>query len=260
MPASGAPFVSLVIPAYNEALRLEASVRALREYLGYARWPHEVILVVERSTDDTLELARHLTVGQAPFHVVGHEVQRGKGHAVRSGMLRARGDIAFFMDADLSTPLPEIDTFLTHFADHPETDVLVANRQHPQSAILKRQSLLRRKLGQSFNTVLRWVTGLRLRDTQCGFKAFRRTARETLFSLQTLDGFAFDVELLLLAQRLGFHIEDRPVQWINAEGSKVHIVRDSVKMLRDAFRVRRIVAETLKKRSPLGAGAPPPRA
>src|SRR4029079_4493289 len=95
--------------------------------------------------------------------------------------------------------------------------------------------------------VLRWVTRLRLRDTQCGFKGFRRVARETIFPLQTLDGFAFDVELLLLAQGLGFRIQDRPVRWINAEGSKVHLVRDSVRMLRDAFRVRKVVAKTLRQ-------------
>jgi dolichyl-phosphate beta-glucosyltransferase len=245
MPASGAPFVSLVIPAYNEALRLEASVKALREYLGFAPWPHEVILVVERSTDGTLELARQLAAGQAEFHVIGNETQRGKGYAVRCGMLRARGDIAFFMDADLSTPLPEMDGFLAHFAAHPADEVLVGNRQHPHSAILKRQSLLRRKLGQGFNTVLRLVAGISLRDTQCGFKAFRRAAREALFSRQTLDGFAFDVELLLLAKGLGIRVVDLPVQWVNSEASQVSIVRDSIRMLRDAFRVRRIVRQTL---------------
>jgi dolichyl-phosphate beta-glucosyltransferase len=247
MPASGAPFISLVIPAYNEALRLEASVRALREYLRYARWPHEVILVVERSSDGTLDLARRLTTGQAEFLVLSNEVHRGKGYAVRCGMLRARGDLAFFMDADLSTPLPEIDGFLAHFEAHPEVDILVGNRQHSCTSILKHQSLLRRKLGQAFNCVLRCIAGVSLRDTQCGFKAFRRIAREEIFSRQTLDGFAFDVEVLLLAQRLGFRWLDLPVQWTNAEGSKVHLFRDSCRMLRDAFRVRRLVDETLRR-------------
>ena len=246
MPAAGAPFVSLIIPAYHEALRLEASLRALREYLGFARWSHEVILVVERSTDGTLELARRLTAGQAEFQVIGHDVQRGKGHAVRTGMLLARGELAFFMDADLSTPLPEIDGFLAHFAAHPGVDVLIGSRQHPHSAILKRQSLLRRKLGQAFNFILRRVAGITWRDTQCGFKAFRRSAREAIFPRQTLDGFAFDVEVLLLAQRLGYRVEDLPVRWINAEGSKVHLVRDSLRMLRDAIRVRRLVDRTMR--------------
>lgn len=247
MPASGAPFVSLVIPAYNEALRLEASIRALRAYLRYARWSLEVILVVERSSDGTLDLARRLTAGQAEFLVLDNEVQRGKGYAVRCGMLRARGDLTFFMDADLSTPLPEIDGFLAHFEAHPEVDILVGNRQHPGTAILKHQSLVRRKMGQAFNGVLRCIAGVSLRDTQCGFKAFRRAAREGIFSRQTLDGFAFDVEVFLLAQRLGFRWLDLPVHWANSEGSKVHLFRDSCRMLRDAFRVRRIVDETLRR-------------
>lgn len=236
----GAPLVSLVIPAYNEAFRLEASVRALREYLGRVPWTHEVILVVERSTDGTLDVARRLLDGQAAFEIIGSEVHRGKGHAVRTGMLRARGDIAFFMDCDLSTPLVEIDRFLAHFDAHPEVAILIGNRQHEHSVILKKQSIIRRTMGQCFNAILRRTAGIRLRDTQCGFKAFRRPAREAIFPLQRIDGFAFDVELLLLAEKLGFRVADLPVQWANAEGSKVHIIRDSFRMLMDALRIRRM--------------------
>lgn len=239
------PFVSLVIPAYNEAHRLEASVNALREFLAYSRRPCEVILVVERSTDGTLELARQLTAGQAAFRVIGNPDQRGKGHAVRTGMRAASGDIAFFMDTDLSTPLPEINRFLAHFEAHPDVDILIGNRQHAQSAITKKQSFIRRKMGQTFNTILRMVTRVRVKDTQCGFKAFRKAAREAIFSRQKIEGFAFDVELLILAERLGYRVEDLPVEWHNAEGSKVHIIRDSWRMLRDAIQIRSIVERTL---------------
>jgi dolichyl-phosphate beta-glucosyltransferase len=124
--------------------------------------------------------------------------------------------------------------------------VLVGNRQHAQSAIMKRQGLLRRKMGQTFNAVLRMVVGLRLRDTQCGFKAFRRAAREAIFPRLQIDGFAFDVEVLLLAEKLGFSVADLPVEWHNAEGSKVHIVRDSLRMLRDALRVKRLIADAAR--------------
>jgi dolichyl-phosphate beta-glucosyltransferase len=246
MSASGVPLISLVIPAYNEAHRLESSVRALREFLAYSQHPYEVILVVEQSTDGTLELARQLTEGQAAFRVIGNPDHRGKGHAVRTGMLAATGDIAFFMDTDLSTPLPEIERFLAHFAANPGADILIGNRQHAQSAILKRQSLLRRKMGQTFNTILRMIARIRVKDTQCGFKAFRRPAREAIFSRQKIEGFAFDVELLILAERLGFSVADLPVEWHNAEGSKVHIIRDSWRMLRDAVRIRSIVDHTLR--------------
>jgi dolichyl-phosphate beta-glucosyltransferase len=254
MSTSGEPFLSIVIPAYNEVHRLEASIRALREYLHSAPWSHEVLLVIERSTDGTLALARRLTEGHAAFRVIGHDVQRGKGHAVRSGMLQARGEIAFFMDADLSTPLPEVERFLARFAEPPPVDVLAGNRRHTHSAILKRQDFVRRKMGQSFNGLLRAIVGIRLADTQCGFKAFRREAREAIFGMQQLDGFAFDVEVLLLAEKLGFKVEDMPVEWSNAEGSKVHIVRDSLRMLVDAIRVRRLVAARIGATSKTAGG------
>ena len=249
MSDSGEPFVSIIIPAYNEAHRLEASITELRAYLGSAPWTHEVILVIEKSTDGTLELAHRLSDEGRVMKVVGHEVQRGKGHAVRAGMLRARGEIAFFMDADLSTPLAEMERFIARFSAGPPVDVLVGNRQHARSEILTRQHFLRRKMGQTFNAILRTVAGIRLADTQCGFKAFRRTAREAIFPLQKLDGFAFDVEVLLLAERLGFVVEDMPVQWSNAQGSKVRIIRDSCRMLADAIRVRHLVSATLTGRS-----------
>ena len=249
MSDRGEPFVSIIIPAYNEAHRLEASITALRSYLGTVPWTHEVILVIEKSTDGTLDLARRLASPGKGMEVLGHDVQRGKGHAVRAGMLRARGEIAFFMDADLSTPLAEMDRFIARFSVSPPVDVLVGNRQHARSEILSHQHFLRRKMGQTFNAILRTIAGIRMADTQCGFKAFRRAAREAIFPLQKLDGFAFDVEVLLLAERLGFAVEDMPVQWSNAEGSKVRILRDSCRMLADAIRVRRLVARTLAGRN-----------
>ena len=246
---SGAPYLSLVIPAYNEAQRLEACVRSLRGHLATANVSHEVVLVVERSTDGTLELARQLTAGQAAFRVIGNETQLGKGHAVRCGMLAARGEITFFMDADLSTPLAEITTFLAYFDTHPEVDVLIGNRAHAQSEIMKSQSFVRRTMGQMFNAILRAIVGIRVSDTQCGFKAFRRPACEAIFTHQKLNGFAFDVEVLILAEKLGLRIADLPVRWMNAEGSKVHLLRDSFRMLRDALRVRRIVEQTMRESS-----------
>ncbi|MEO6785432.1 MAG: dolichyl-phosphate beta-glucosyltransferase [Chthoniobacteraceae bacterium] len=245
MSDSGEPFVSIIIPAYNEAHRLEASITALDGFLASVPWSHEVILVVEKSTDGTLELARNLAAGKPWMNVVGNDSQRGKGYAVRTGMLRARGELAFFMDADLSTPLAEMERFIARFSSGPPVDVLVGNRQHARSEILTQQHFLRRKMGQTFNAILRTIAGIRLADTQCGFKAFRRAAREAIFPLQKLDGFAFDVEVLLLAERLGFMVGDMPVHWSNAEGSKVRIIRDSWRMLLDAIHVRRLVAGTL---------------
>jgi glycosyltransferase involved in cell wall biosynthesis len=240
------PQVSIIVPAYNEAPRLPDSLRLLRAHLGASSRSFEVLVIVEESTDGTLDLAREATAEQANFHVIDNRVHRGKGYAVRSGMLQGRGDILFYMDADLSVPAEEIDRFLIHFDAHPEVDVLLASRQHPGSRIERRQGLLRQTMGKAFNRFLQCLSLLPFRDTQCGFKAFRREAARQIFARQTLDGFAFDVEALLLAQSLGFHIAELPVRWLNSPESKVHIIRDSLRMLLDAFTLRRRVTRVLR--------------
>ena len=234
------PHLSLVIPAYNEALRIGPSIAALGEFGRALAFPYEIILVIERSSDGTLAVARELTNLQPQFTVIDNAVHRGKGFAVRAGMLRAEGEFVFYMDADLSVPLHEVGNFLAQFAARPEVAVLIGNRQHPQSRIIRKQSFLRRKLGQGFNVILKRLQLAALYDTQCGFKAFRAEAAQAIFSRQTIDGFAFDVEVLLLARALGFKVADLPVEWINSTESHVHIIADSLAMLRDAIRLRRL--------------------
>jgi dolichyl-phosphate beta-glucosyltransferase len=207
----------------------------------------EVLIVVEKSTDGTLDIATALAQEQANFRAIDNGPKRGKGHAVRNGMLRARGEHIFYMDADLSVPLEEVHVFLAYLAKHREIDVLLGNRQHAQSRITRRQTRFREGLGKSFNRVLQTLGLAQVHDTQCGFKAFRRAAAHAIFSRQTLDGFAFDVEVLLLAERLGYKIADLPVQWINSTETKVRLFRDSLAMLRDTFRVRHIVGESLTR-------------
>ena len=246
---AAAPYLSLVVPAYNEALRLP---RALTELAGFCKrltFPCEVLIVVERSSDGTLEIATAEAAQQEFFRVIDNDVHRGKGFAVRTGVMRARGEIIFYMDADLSVPLSEIQSFVTYFEAHPETDVLVGNRQHGQSRITRQQAWLRRSMGQAFNSLLQSLSLVSLRDTQCGFKAFRRAAAQAIFARQTIDGFAFDVEVLLLAERLGYRIADLPVEWVNSPDSRVHIVRDSLRMIRDTLRVRRQIRRAFPPRT-----------
>ena len=247
---SGTAPVSIVIPAYNEALRLPHSLAELSRYCASSgeRGSYEVLIVVEHSTDGTLELARETAAEQANFRVIDNRVQRGKGYAVRCGMREARGEIVFYMDADLSVPLEEIDAFLAYFAANPDVDVVLGSRQHVESRIERRQSLLRQTMGRMFNRILRTLSLIPFRDTQCGFKAFRQKAVREIFQLQTIDGFAFDVEVILLAQALGYRVAELPVRWLNSPESKVHIVRDSLGMLMDAFTVRRRVGHILRYR------------
>ena len=242
---SADPFLSIVIPAYHEARRLPRTLEELARFSEELGWPCEVIIVVEQGTDGTLEIAAGVAARQAHFVVIDSPVQRGKGHAVRTGMLRARGEVLIYMDADLSVPLREVGAFVDYLRTRPEVQVLIGNRQHAASRITRAQSWLRRTMGQMFNRILQAVALAPARDTQCGFKAFRRSAAREIFARQRLDGFAFDVEVLLLAERLGYQIADLPVEWINSPESKVSIVRDSWQMLGDALRVRRLVERTL---------------
>ena len=248
------PYLSIVVPAYNEARRLPPTLEKLAAFCRDLGRSYEVLVIVERSTDGTLEIAARFAAQQAHFQAVDNEVQRGKGYAVRSGMLRARGEYVFYMDADLSVPLAAVPEFLARFESAPRADVLLGNRQHAMSRITRRQTWLRRTMGQTFNRILKTCALASLHDTQCGFKAFRREAAREIFSRQTIDGFAFDVEVLLLAERLGYKIADLPVEWINSPESKVRIVRDSLAMLRDTLRVRRAVAKTLQGERSEAAG------
>ncbi len=235
------PHLSIVIPAWNEAARLPGALAELTTFCAALPFDAEVLVVVEPGSDGTPGLARAHAARHAGFQVIENAVHRGKGCAVRTGILRARGEHVFYMDADLSVPLREVTAFLGHFAAHPEAHVLIGNRAHARSRITRRQSLLRQRMGQLFNRLLQSLALVSLHDTQCGFKAFRRDAAREIFTRQTLDGFAFDVEVLLLADRLGYKIADLPVEWTNSPESKVHILRDSLAMLRDTTRVRRLV-------------------
>ena len=197
------PWLSIIIPAYNEAHRLPASLGKVVEFCGGLTFSHEILVVVEKSTDGTLELAMRAVSKQANFQVIDNRVQRGKGHAVRSGMLRARGAHVFYMDADLSVPLPEILKFLDYFVRKSPVDVLIGNRKHAQSEIVVRQNVLRRKMGECFNGILQALTRIELRDTQCGFKAFRRDAAREIFTRRSWMDSPLTWRFSLLAERLG---------------------------------------------------------
>ncbi len=241
------PSLSIVIPAYNEERRLPGTIRDVRSF--FARFPQvEVIVVVEKSTDRTVELAKEAAGGDPMIQIVANDVQRGKGYAVKCGMLRARGQFVFFMDADLSTPLAEVLKFLAEFQAQPEVDILIGSRAEAKSQIIKKQSWVRRNMGRSFNRFVQVFGVEGIKDTQCGFKAFRKRAVEPVFSRQTLNGFAFDVEILVLAQMMGFKIQTIPVRWVNSPDSKVRIWLDPFKMLIDLIRIKRLARRTLRAR------------
>ena len=243
------PF-SLVIPAYNEERRLPTSINDVKAFFAGIKDSIEVLVIVEKSTDRTVELATEAARTDARIRVIDNKVQRVKGFAVKSGMLQAKGEIVFFTDADLSTPLAEILVFLGHFAEHPETDIIIGSRAHAKSKVIKKQNWFRQGLGRTFNRFVQLFGVRGIEDTQCGFKAFRASAAKNIFERQTLNGFAFDVEVLMLAEELGYKIDVLPVRWINSEDSKVRILIDPLKMLWDLVQIRRIVRKTIQAKPP----------
>jgi dolichyl-phosphate beta-glucosyltransferase len=239
------PLLSLVIPAYKEADRLPATLQRVEEHRRSWNFASEIIIVVEPSEDNTLALAEKAARSASRYLVLTHHERRGKGFAVRSGMLRAKGSFIFFTDADLSTPLEDLDASLQLFKKDRTIDVIVGNRQHPETRILLHQNHSRELMGKVFNRVAQKMTGLNIRDTQCGFKGFRHRAANEIFGRQRIDGFSFDVEVLLLAKEMGFSMVEVPVHWTNSPTSRVRVLHDSVGMLCDLFRIRRLVKRTM---------------
>ncbi|MCC6277624.1 MAG: glycosyltransferase family 2 protein [Oligoflexia bacterium] len=242
---NAAPFLSLVIPAYNESRRIERSIRDLQAFFRLLKINMEILIVIEKSSDHTVELAKNLIDGDPLFRIIANDVHKGKGFAVKTGMLQARGELVFFMDLDLSTPLVEVVSFISEFQQRPDVDIIIGSRKHKESQVIKKQTLIRRKMGQIFNLFVQALAVKGITDTQCGFKAFRKHTVKPIFSRQTIDGFSFDVEILLLAEALGYKIHVKPVKWINSPESKVHIIKDSIKMLVDLLKMKRLVSKTL---------------
>jgi len=248
MSSGSKPEYSVVVPAFNEERRLPRALRELTDYGQSRGSDFEIIAVVEPSRDRTLKLAGEIANHRSSIRVIENPVQRGKGYAVRTGVHRANGPIIFVMDADLSVPVDHIGFFLDRLAENSGVDLLVGNRQHADSLIERRQSLFRESLGKSFNTLVRVLGYSRLLDTQCGFKAYRSRAARAIYSRQTVDGFACDLEVLLLADAMGFQVEDMPVRWTNSPESRVRLLFDSVDMFLDLLRLRRVVRQALKEK------------
>ena len=228
------PLLSLIVPAHNEADRLPATLEQVWSFLQTQQFESEIIVVENGSTDQTFRLAQAFAAGHQRVHVL-QESLAGKGLAVRRGMLHAQGDYRFICDADLSMPIEEIMHFLPPQA--PEYDVAIASREVPGAQRFG-EPTYRHFIGRIFNFMVRTITLPGIQDTQCGFKCFRAQPARDLFSLQTIEGWTFDVELLFIALRRGYHVIEIPIPWYYRVGSQVRIFRDSLRMLTDLFRIR----------------------
>ena len=235
------PPFSLVIPCYNEAGRIGKTLRTTLDYLADAAPESELIVVNDGSTDATASITREVFSNtKIATRLLENFPNRGKGAAVRSGLLAAQKPIGLFSDADLSTPLGETPKLIDPIA-RGEIDIAFGSRALDRSLIGEHQPWRREQAGRIFNLLVRVATGLPFWDTQCGFKAFRLDVCRPIIEAARIDGFAFDVELLYLAQHAGLRIREIPVRWNHAEGSKVRFIHDSLRMLREviALRIRR---------------------
>jgi dolichyl-phosphate beta-glucosyltransferase len=236
-PAAAEIFLSVVIPAHNEVERIGPTLERVLEYLAQQGYTFEVIVVDDVSQDATADVVARFQQRTPQLRLVQRTAQPGKGAAVQAGMLAAKGRWVVFSDADLSTPIEEVEKLLVA-VEREGYDAAIGSRGLPQSDLRVRQPWYRETMGRGFNLMVRAIALHGFRDTQCGFKLFRGEAAQELFRRQTIMGFAFDVEVLFLAVKRGLRIKEVPVTWINSPRSKVDPIRDSLRMARDMIGIR----------------------
>lgn len=230
---SPAIHLSVVIPAYNERARIGATLDGFIAYLDAQPYDWEIIVVDDGSTDGA---AAFVEENYASVTVIAVRPNRGKGHAVKTGMLAARGAHRLFSDADASTPIKQIETFWPHIAAG--ADIVIGSRDIAGARVEVHQAWYRENMGKLFNLFLRVLGLTRFHDTQCGFKLFTARAAEIVFPRQTIERFGFDAEVLHIARRQGLRVVEAPVRWINSPHSKVNPVADSARMIAESLRVR----------------------
>lgn len=229
------PFLSIIIPAHNEEKRLPPSLQKIDQFLRTQSYQAEVVVVENGSHDRTLEIAQSYAQ-QLPFLRVFQETQRGKGLAVKRGMFEARGAYRFICDADLSMPIEQVNRFLPPQLNEPQ--VVIGSRE-ALGSIRYNEPHYRHVIGRVFNTIVRWLALPGLQDTQCGFKLFRADIAEEVFCKQTLEGMSFDVEVLFIARKHGYKIQEVPIDWYFDPDSRVRLFQDSMRMFLDLLTIRR---------------------
>jgi glycosyltransferase involved in cell wall biosynthesis len=238
MSAPG-PELSVIIPAYNEEKRLARTLARIRDYFaaqGIKSCETEILVVDDGSTDATASVVRQWMNELPGLRLISNDGNRGKGHSVRHGMLEARGRIALFTDADLSSPIEESSKLLA--AIQAGSEVAIGSRAMDRTLIEVHQSRFREMAGIIFNGLVRLFTGLRFQDTQCGFKAFVCDRTRIIFEQQRIEGFGFDPEILFLAARHGLRSAEVPVRWSHDEATRVHVLHDSLRMFADLLMIR----------------------
>jgi glycosyltransferase involved in cell wall biosynthesis len=230
------PFLSIVIPAYNESARIELTLERVTWCIEEQGWDAEILVVDDGSQDWTPHIVGRWMEQYPRLKLIKNDGNRGKGYSVRNGLLQAAGEVVMFTDADLSAPMEEANLLMAAIADG--ADVAIGSRWLDKTRQTMHQPLYRRFFGRCFNFVTRMVMGLPFKDTQCGFKAFRRSAAQVIFRLQRIERWGFDPEILFIARKLGYDIREVPVTWGHDERSRMSYLKDGMKMLEEMALIR----------------------
>ncbi len=230
------PRLSIVIPAYNESARIEATLDRVMSCVASEGWDAEVLIIDDGSKDNTAGIVKRWMDVFPRLHLIQNPGNRGKGYSVRNGLLQAAGDIVMFTDADLSAPMEEANRLIA--AIDAGADVAIGSRWLDRTRQTIHQPLYRQFFGRCFNAITRGVMGLPFKDTQCGFKAFRREAAQIVFRLQRIERWGFDPEILFIARKLRYTIKEVPVTWGHDERSRMSYLKDGMKMLEEMAIIR----------------------
>lgn len=230
------PEYSIVIPAYNESARIGNTLHEVLECVHRHNWNAEILVVNDGSRDNTAAIIESFAAKDPMIRLIQNPGNRGKGFSVRNGMLHASGDIVMFTDADLSAPMDEAERLFAAIREG--ADIAIGSRWLERRRQTIQQPLYRRFFGRCFNAVTRLIMRLPFADTQCGFKAFRRQAAQTIFQLQQIERWGFDPEILFIALKRGFTVREVPVTWGHDERTRISYLKDGVKMLQELVFIR----------------------
>lgn len=244
------PYLAIIIPAYNEQSRIENSLRRIQQYINEQSYEAIVLVISDGSTDETVKIAQSFSAEDSRFQVHHYSPNRGKGCAVRTGMLMTEAEWLLLCDADLAAPIEEVEKLFSA-----STPIAIGSRALNRKQMEIKQPFLRRIAGQMFNFVVQTLAIRGLQDTQCGFKLFSKESAKEIFSRCKLDGYSYDFEALMVGKALGYEISEVPIRWEHQEGSKVNLLCDGLKMIKDLVILRLTFSSRMKSKSKNGMPA-----